>query len=116
MIENWLGAELGVFFGVTLVLFGAASFQTGLALAETWRPVGQIFPYGLLMGVADRLTVALLFEQELLSLPAFAIAIAYLTAVMYGAYRITRARRMVLQYPWMYERRGLFSARIRRES
>src|SRR5512145_3415732 len=44
-VEDLLGNSLSVFIGVTVIIFGFASFMTGQALAGTWRPIWQVFPY-----------------------------------------------------------------------
>jgi hypothetical protein len=36
-----------------------------------------------------------------------------LIAIGAAAYRLTQAHRMVRQYPWIYERQGLFSWRVK---
>jgi branched-chain amino acid transport system ATP-binding protein len=44
----------------------------------------------------------------LLSLSGYLIDTAVLMAISAFAFRITQARRMVSQYPWLYDRAGLF--------
>jgi hypothetical protein len=113
MLETLTGQSLGVFIGLTLVLAGAAAMSMGHALAQTWRPVWQIVPYGLLLGATDRFLSYALFEEELLHLPGFLICSAILIALAFAAYRIARSHKMVCQYPWLYERAGLFGIRAR---
>jgi hypothetical protein len=110
-MEDLLGAPIPVFIGVTLVLFGGAAIMTGNALAATWRPVWQCVVYGLLLGIADRLMGALLFTGELLSVTGYLINAAVLTGMLLIAYRATQAYKMVSQYPWLYERAGVFGWR-----
>jgi hypothetical protein len=108
-----LGNSLAVFIGVTLILFGGASFMMGQALAATWRPAWQNAMYGLLLGFSDRLVCFLLFGGELLSLSAYSIDTAILIVIAFTAYRLTRAQKMVAQYPWLYERTSPFTWRER---
>jgi len=116
-MENLLGASVSVFVGVTLLLFGGASWLMGQALAGTWRPVWQAFIYGALIAAVDRFIIFALFEGELLALGPFLLHTLVLIAIALAAYRLTRARRMVSQYPWLYERAGPFAWRpCRRES
>lgn len=103
---SWLGAELPVFIGVTLVVFGGASMLMGQALARTWRPMWQILPYGLLLGCADRFITYALFDGDLLALSGFIVACVVLIAMAATSYRISRTTQMVRQYPWIYERAG----------
>ena len=107
------GTNLGVFIGVTIVLFGAAGFMTGQALAQTWRPEWHLVPYSLLMAAGDRFFDWSLFGGGLLSLPGYLLAAAIVLVISVMSYRATRARKMVLQYPWLYERAGLFAWRDR---
>lgn len=115
-MDSLLGAPLGVFIGVTLVLFGGAAWLTGQALAGTWRPAWQAFAYAPLLAAVDRFLIYALFDGELLSLWGYLFHAALLLALMLAAYRVTRARRMVSQYPWLYERAGLFAWRSARQS
>lgn len=110
-MESLLGASLGVFIGVTLILFGGAAWLTGQALAGTWRPAWQAFAYAPLLAAVDRFLIYALFEGDLTSLWGYLFHAALLLALMLVAYRVTRARRMVSQYPWLYERAGLFTWR-----
>lgn len=108
-----LDTSLPVFVGLTVCLFGVASFLTGQALATTWRPAWQVLPCGLALAAFDRFLVFALFDGELLSLPGYGLHALLLLAICAAAYRLTQAHRMVAQYPWLYERAGLFRWRRR---
>ena len=110
-MEGLLGTTLPVFIGVTVLLMGFASYMTGQALANTWRPAWQVAPYGLLLGCADRFLTWGLFEGELFLVSGYVIDTLVLIAISLAAYRMTKAHRMVAQYPWLYERSGLFTWR-----
>jgi branched-chain amino acid transport system ATP-binding protein len=110
-----LGSTPGVFLGITLIFMGGCAFMTGQALAATWRPAWQALPYGLLLGCGDRFLVFALFQGRLTSLPGYMVDALLLVGIALTAYRLTRARQMVTQYPWIYERTGLFSWRERGE-
>ncbi len=90
-----------------------AAYMTGQGLANLWRPAWQILMYGLMLGLVDRFLVFALFEGPLLSLAGYLIDTAILLAVAGVGYRLTQTHRMVSQYPWLYERAGLFSWRAR---
>ena len=113
-MTEFLGVTWPVFIGVTVVLFGAAAFKTGQALAATWRPRSHALPYCLLLAAADRFFSHFLFQGELLSIGGFVATAAVLLGICLLAYQITRAHRMTAQYPWLYERQGLFGWRDRR--
>ena len=108
-----LGASPGAFLGLTLLLFGAAALATGRALARHWRPAWQIVPYAALLGLGDRFLLYALFDGELLSASGTAAAAAILLALAFLAHRLTLARGMVRQYPWLYEAAGPLSWRER---
>ncbi|MCG8357991.1 MAG: hypothetical protein MI920_20695 [Kiloniellales bacterium] len=110
-MEAITGTSLPVFIGLTLGIMGFAAFMTGQALANTWRPVWQAVIYSFLLGFADRFLTWGLFEGELLSLRGYFVDSLVLLAISLTAYRITQARKMVTQYPWLYERSGLFGWR-----
>jgi len=103
-----LGSSIGVFIGVTVVLFGGAAILTGQGLAAAWRPVWQILPYGLLLAAGARFLTFALFEGELLSISGYVLQVLVLIGLEAVAYRATLAHKMVAQYPWLYERAGPF--------
>ena len=106
-----LGAGLLEFIALTVVAFGGAALMMGRALADTWRPGWQNVVYGLLLGVANRLFQNFLFANDVLNLVAYVIGTAVLIGAAVVAYRATLAHKMVTQYPWLYQRTGLFSWR-----
>lgn len=110
-MEALLGNGPGVFLGVTVCLMGFAAFMTGKALAETWKPPWHAVAYAGLLGLADRFLAFALFGGELLSFPAYVVDSAVLAGIALFAYRLARARKMVEQYPWLYERAGLLDWR-----
>jgi hypothetical protein len=110
-----LGITPGLFFVTTIILFGGAAWQTGQALAETWRPFTYLVPYALMLAVTNRLLLVLLFGGDFLAVMPFLVAAVILTGIATFAYRLTRVRKMVNQYPWIYERDGLLGWRERRD-
>lgn len=110
-MEAILGVHLGVFFGLTVGVMGFAAYTTGQALANTWKPAWHALVYALLLGFADRFLNFALFEGELLSLSGYLVDTAVLVAIAQFGYRLNLARKMVRQYPWLYERSGPFGWR-----
>lgn len=115
-MESVLGTSLTVFFGLTVCIMGFAAYMTGQALANNWHSVYQVVGYALLLGVADRFLSFALFEGALLSMSAYLVDAAVLMAIALIAFRTTKARKLVSQYPWLYEPDGIFSWREKRES
>jgi hypothetical protein len=114
-MEALLGTTPAVFFTVTVVVMGFAAFMTGQALAGTWKPMWQAVFYALLLGFGDRFLTFSLFDGELLSVSGYLIDCAVLIAISLLAYRLTQARKMASQYPWIYERVGLLGWREKTE-
>jgi hypothetical protein len=65
------------------------------------------------LGGADLYAHFVLFECVLFSIPSYFADMLYLLAVGSVAFRFTRARRMVSQYHWLYERTGPLTWRER---
>ena len=104
---EWLGDTLGIVLFFNLVLVGPASFAAGHAVALTWRPFAQLIFYcALLSGVLRFLDFALM-NGELVSPVGFLVGWVVQLAIAAFAFRLTRARQMVRQYPWLYRPRGL---------
>lgn len=108
-----LASDPGVFALFTVVIMGGAGYLTGQAVAGTWRPVWQAVLYSLLLGVTDRFLVFALFDGPLLSVRGYLVDAAVILAFCLFGYRLTRVKRMVSQYPWLYERHGLLRWRRR---
>jgi hypothetical protein len=101
---------------VTCFLGGGAAYLTGRAVALTWRPIGYLLLYLFLLACAVRFIHYALFEGTLLSLHYFLVDAVVLLALGGFGFRATRARQMVGQYSWIYERSGPVLWRLRRES
>ncbi len=112
-MEQLLGTTVPVFIFMTVILFGFAAYMTGQALANTWQPVWKVAPYGVLLALGDRFLIFALFEGELLSVSGLVIDAMVLVAMTATSYRLIQARKMVSQYPWLYESAGLFNWRDR---
>lgn len=97
-----------VFLLVTVLIGGAAAHATGSAIASTWRPPWQIFAAALLLALAVRFFHYALFHETLLSLKNLLVDYVVVATACAWGYRLTRVRQMVQQYPWAYERVGLF--------
>lgn len=104
---DWFG---DTFFNVALfnlVLIGPASIAAGHAVALTWRPWPQVVLYTALLSATLRFLDYALGGGELWSVAGFLLGWAVQFAIAAFAYRLTRARQMVRQYPWLYQRKGL---------
>ena len=106
-----LGADWVTFILFSCGLMGFLAFMTGNGLAKTWKPAWQVIPYALLLAVAQRFLVFALFNGALLSLTGYIIGALVMLVVAGASYQMTVARQMVVQYPWLNERAGLFGWR-----
>ncbi|WP_289294760.1 DUF6867 family protein [uncultured Reyranella sp.] len=104
---DWFGDALFNVLLFNLVLIGPASFAAGHAVALTWRPWPQIVFYTMLLSATLRFLDYALANGELWSLAGFVLGWAVQLAIAAFAFRLTRARQMVRQYPWLYRRKGL---------
>jgi hypothetical protein len=110
-METLVPEGIGVFIGLTVILFGFAAFMTGQALADTWRPAWQMVAYGFLLALGNRFLGFFLFEVDLLSPVGLLVDAVVVILIGLFAWRVTHARRMVQQYPWLYRADGLFGYR-----
>jgi len=107
-MEEITGTSFTVFIGLTVCIAGFCAYMTGNALASTWRPMWNLFPYMIFLGFADRFLSFALFEGHLLSVQAYILDTVVITIIAFLSFMATRASKMVAQYPWQYERTGLF--------
>ena len=106
-------SEIWIFGIIFVLLVVYAAYMTGQAVANTWQPFWLMIVYVLMLGFANRFLSFALFDDTLLSLEGYAIDTAVMLAIAAFAFRLNRARRMVSQYPWLYDRAGLFGWRSR---
>jgi hypothetical protein len=99
-------------------LFCFFAYASGHALAENWRPAWQAVLYGVLLSAGARITALMLFARHLRGpldeTTEFALLALIIVGITALAFRLTLVRKMESQYPWLYERRGLFGWRERR--
>lgn len=100
---------------VTLVLGGGCAILAGRAIAKTWRSmlvaVAAMFP----MAMAVRFVHFALFNETLLSAPAYLFELMVLLCAACLSFQRTRALQMVLQYYWLYELEGPMRWRPRQD-
>jgi hypothetical protein len=113
MEEALLGTTLPVFVVMTVFITGFAAYMTGQALATTWKPVWHLLIYCAMLGAAARFLIYALYQGQLWSISGYIIGTVVLIVIGLFAFRLNRARKMVSQYPWLYERVGLFGWRHR---
>lgn len=95
-----------VFVLVTVIIGGAASFLSGRAIAQTWRPYWHIPLYTLPIAATVRFFHYALFAEPLISLKNYCVDFAVVLVAASLGYRLYRAHQMVRQYGWLFRRRG----------
>jgi hypothetical protein len=97
-----------LFILITVVLGGWAAWQTGQAIAKTWRPMVVLVPYTLLLACAVRFLHFALFQGTLLSLQFYLVDWVIVFAIALVGWRLRRARQMATQYAFAYAAAGPF--------
>lgn len=110
-----LGSSLGVFIGLTIVLAGGCGFMMGQAIAATWRPYWNVVPYSLLLAATERFLAYALFQEQLLAIIPYLVSAAVVLGLATLGFRLTLVDLMVHQYPWLYQRAGLFQWRSKEQ-
>jgi hypothetical protein len=115
-MPDWLydTGKPGVFLLVTVLLGGAAAFMTGRAIAQTWRPYWHIPLYALPLASTVRFFHYALFAEPFMSPRNFLVDFAVVLVTASLGYRLYRAKQMVRQYGWLFQRRGPFAWRALR--
>jgi hypothetical protein len=103
--DSFIIGDPRVFFGVTLVLGGLASFAAGRAVAKSWKPLSLLALYGLPLAFAMRFLHWSLFGEPLAAPLAALIAFGWSLAAQGVAWRLTHDALVKRQYPWLAERR-----------
>ena len=133
------GIAYSFFMGLAELAFTAfAAWISGRALALGWKPAWTCIPYMALLGLADLFMVWAIVDNFGHELPGWAARVGsvlgredrfgawlgfclgryaidtfLITGVALVAHRLTLARRMVKQYPWLYDADGPFAWRAR---
>jgi hypothetical protein len=106
-MADWFGDTLASVLLFNLVIIAPGAFAAGQAVGITWRSWRQVVFYTALLSGLLRFLDYALADGELWSIGGFLLGWAVQLAVAGFAYRLTRSRLMVRQYPWLYRRKGL---------
>ncbi|HEV7416819.1 MAG TPA: hypothetical protein VGN98_11705 [Tianweitania sediminis] len=94
------------FLFVTIILAGGAAYLTGRAIALTWRSMGTLAFYMVLLTAATRFIHFALFNGTLLSPYYYVVDLIVLLVIATIGQRITRSQQMARQYGFEYDRSG----------
>ena len=106
-----ISSSWGEFLMLYGLLTGGAAFLTGQGLALEWRPRWVAALACLPIAATARFLDFALFDGELLSLLGYGAVVAVCLVGALLAHRLTEVGLMVRQYPWLYERAGVFTWR-----
>jgi hypothetical protein len=94
-------------FGILTIIFGGgAAFLAGRGLAMKWRPVMMAVLAMVPLTLGLRFLHYALFGADLTSLHYLITDFIILLAFCLLGYRLTITKKMVRQYPWLYEAAG----------
>ncbi len=80
------------------LLSAAAAAAAGRAVARTWRAPVTLIVYAVLLGLVVEFLAYALFGASLMSISGAAFAFGWTLLCALIAFRLTRARQMVVQY------------------
>jgi hypothetical protein len=100
-----------LFILVTVVMGGAAAWQMGRSIAQTWRPFSRLFLYAALLTLAVRFIHFALFQGTLTSAQYFLVDYAVVLALAALGWRKRRAEQMASQYAFSFTSAGPFGWR-----
>jgi branched-chain amino acid transport system ATP-binding protein len=112
-VEDLFGTSWPVFIGFTICIMGVCAALMGRGIARNWRPARHTLPYALLLGIADRFLICVLFGGDPFSPAGFALDEYIILIAALISYRATLAGQMARQYPWLHERVMIFGWRVR---
>ena len=93
--------SLWTFVLVSLILGGGAAWLSGRAIAQTWRPLWQVFVYSLILGAVVRFIHFSLFGGTLLSGYYYMVDTILLMILGSLGFRAARVAQMLTQYRWI---------------
>ncbi len=95
-----------VFFVLTVIAGGGASYMSGRSLALGWKPLWMVVVYMMIFGAGLRFIHFALFRDTLTSVQYYIVQTLIIIGFALLGYRMTRSSQMTEQYPWLYERTG----------
>jgi len=95
-----------VFLFLTLIIGGGAAFMAGRGMAIKWRPLWMTLFASVLLTLGLRFLHFALFEGQLTSVHYLITDFIVVAAFAVLGHRTTLAKKMVRQYPWLYEKTG----------
>jgi hypothetical protein len=98
--------NLWIFSILTIVLGGGAAYLAGRGLAMKWRPLWMALLAMVPLTLGLRFLHYALFQADLTSLHYLVTDFIVLLVFCILGYRVTLAKKMVRQYPWLYEPAG----------
>jgi hypothetical protein len=105
--------NLWIFIIMTVIGGGGAAFMAGRGMAMKWRPLWMPLLAMVPLALGLRFLHFALFEANLTSLHYLITDFIVLLIGAFLGYRMTLARKMANQYPWLYEKAGPLSWRAK---
>ena len=106
-----ISSSWGEFVLLYVVLTGGAAFMAGQGMALEWRSRWIAALSCVPIAGAARFLDHALFEGDLWSLLGYGVVLAICLVAALVAHRLTEVGMMIRQYPWLYERTGVFTWR-----
>jgi hypothetical protein len=100
-----------LFILVTIIMGGAAAWQMGRAIAQTWRPFVTLFVYAAFLNCGIRFIHFALFQGTLLSVHYFAVDYVFIITAAILGWRKRRSEQMSTQYSFAFTGSGPFGWR-----
>jgi hypothetical protein len=100
-----------LFILVTIVMGGAAAWQMGRSIAQTWRPFWMVIVYAALLNCAVRFIHYALFQGTLLSPHYYLVDFVIILAFTVAGWRKRRTEQMASQYAFSFQASGPFGWR-----
>ncbi|WP_131115394.1 DUF6867 family protein [Lichenihabitans psoromatis] len=94
------------FLFVTILLGGAGAIASGRAIAAGWKAFTIVPFYMVVLAAVVRFLHYALFGADLLSVPAYVLALVILLLAAGYGYRSKRVSQMTTQYSWIYAKSG----------
>ncbi|MGF1627713.1 MAG: DUF6867 family protein [Alphaproteobacteria bacterium] len=120
--------DLATLLVISVIMFGFLSYMTGANAARNWQSPMLLIGYCALLAIGERFMAhTIVWHRFYILLDVYVtdegmafgfdahIFVSFAICVCFGlfSYYGTKASLMVRQYPWLFERAGLFSWRSR---
>lgn len=106
--QSAMFGEEPVTFVIITILMMLCAYLSGQNMAKNWRKMGKVIFFAIIVVIGHRFLLTTLRNAEFLNIVGLIVSTAIIFSVSILTYLRDKANKMVNQYPWELQKKGLF--------